>query len=249
MRVSPSSTPPTSTAPPGRHPRPLGASEAMLGDVLHGRRDRVVLATKFGGDMGDEGPPPAARPATSARRWTARSRACAPTMSTCCITTGPTTSRRSARRSPRWPSSSPSRQGARARRVQPHAAAARRGGRGRRRSRRSRTSTRCSTAAPERELLPRCRELGIGFVPYYPLAAGLLTGKYRHGRPPAAGLAPGRPRRSQDRRHVGQPGGRGLGGGVRCSSTAWPPIAARAPSQPARAGHRRASRRSRAWRR
>ncbi len=35
--------------------------------------------------------------------------------------------------------------------------------------------------APEQDVLPRCRELGIGFVPYYPLAAGLLTGGYRHG--------------------------------------------------------------------
>ncbi len=34
----------------------------------------------------------------------------------------------------------------------------------------------------ERELLPRCRELGVGFVPYFPLASGLLTGKYRRGQ-------------------------------------------------------------------
>jgi aryl-alcohol dehydrogenase-like predicted oxidoreductase len=33
----------------------------------------------------------------------------------------------------------------------------------------------------ERDVLPRCRELGIGFVPYFPLASGLLTGKYRPG--------------------------------------------------------------------
>ena len=36
----------------------------------------------------------------------------------------------------------------------------------------------------ERDVLPRCRELGIAFVPYYPLAGGLLTGKYRRGAPP-----------------------------------------------------------------
>ncbi len=40
---------------------------------------------------------------------------------------------------------------------------------------------------PGRELLPRCRELGVGFVPYYPLASGLLTGKYRRGEPPPEG--------------------------------------------------------------
>src|SRR4029453_6001736 len=30
-----------------------GGSESFLGEVLQGRRDGVVLATKFGGDMGD----------------------------------------------------------------------------------------------------------------------------------------------------------------------------------------------------
>src|SRR6266511_2322956 len=30
-----------------------GGSEELLGEVLEGRRDRVVLATKFGGDMGN----------------------------------------------------------------------------------------------------------------------------------------------------------------------------------------------------
>ena len=30
-----------------------GGSESFLGEVLEGRRDKVVLATKFGGDMGD----------------------------------------------------------------------------------------------------------------------------------------------------------------------------------------------------
>jgi aryl-alcohol dehydrogenase-like predicted oxidoreductase len=39
----------------------------------------------------------------------------------------------------------------------------------------------------EAELLPFCRAHGIGFVPYFPLASGLLTGKYRRGEPPPAG--------------------------------------------------------------
>src|ERR1700733_11989041 len=30
-----------------------GASETLLGEVLQGRRDKVILATKFGMDMGD----------------------------------------------------------------------------------------------------------------------------------------------------------------------------------------------------
>ena len=36
---------------------------------------------------------------------------------------------------------------------------------------------------PEADVLPACAELGIGFVPYFPLASGLLTGKYRRGEP------------------------------------------------------------------
>lgn len=34
---------------------------------------------------------------------------------------------------------------------------------------------------PERDFIPAVRECGIGFIPFYPLAGGLLTGKYRRG--------------------------------------------------------------------
>ena len=37
------------------------------------------------------------------------------------------------------------------------------------------------TREPEREVLPECVRLGIQFLPYFPLASGLLTGKYRRG--------------------------------------------------------------------
>lgn len=33
------------------------------------------------------------------------------------------------------------------------------------------------------DILPLCRELGISYIPYFPLASGLLTGKYRRGEP------------------------------------------------------------------
>ena len=33
----------------------------------------------------------------------------------------------------------------------------------------------------ERELVPACREFGVGILPYFPLASGFLTGKYRRG--------------------------------------------------------------------
>jgi len=39
----------------------------------------------------------------------------------------------------------------------------------------------------EREVLPYCRQFGVGFVPYFPLAGGFLTGKYRRGQPPPPG--------------------------------------------------------------
>jgi aryl-alcohol dehydrogenase-like predicted oxidoreductase len=37
--------------------------------------------------------------------------------------------------------------------------------------------------APEEDLLPVCERLGLGVLPYFPLASGLLTGKYKRGRP------------------------------------------------------------------
>jgi aryl-alcohol dehydrogenase-like predicted oxidoreductase len=35
----------------------------------------------------------------------------------------------------------------------------------------------------ETDLLPACAELSVGFIPYFPLARGLLTGKYRRDQP------------------------------------------------------------------
>jgi aryl-alcohol dehydrogenase-like predicted oxidoreductase len=37
------------------------------------------------------------------------------------------------------------------------------------------------------DVLPLCRELGVSYVPYFPLASGLLTGKYRRDEPAPAG--------------------------------------------------------------
>jgi aryl-alcohol dehydrogenase-like predicted oxidoreductase len=39
----------------------------------------------------------------------------------------------------------------------------------------------------EKEVLPYCRAHQVGFVPYYPLAGGFLTGKYEYGKPPPRG--------------------------------------------------------------
>src|SRR5215831_14551227 len=40
---------------------------------------------------------------------------------------------------------------------------------------------------PEKDVLPECERLGLAFLPYFPLASGLLTGKYVKGAPPPKG--------------------------------------------------------------
>lgn len=51
----------------------------------------------------------------------------------------------------------------------------------------------------ERELVPACNAYGLGVLPYFPLANGFLTGKYRPGEPPPEGtrLAAAGPRADQ----------------------------------------------------
>ena len=39
----------------------------------------------------------------------------------------------------------------------------------------------------ERELVPACQEYGLGILPYFPLASGFLSGKYRQGEKPPEG--------------------------------------------------------------
>jgi aryl-alcohol dehydrogenase-like predicted oxidoreductase len=39
----------------------------------------------------------------------------------------------------------------------------------------------------DEDVLPLCRELGVSYVPYFPLASGLLTGKYLRGEPAPEG--------------------------------------------------------------
>jgi 1-deoxyxylulose-5-phosphate synthase len=40
---------------------------------------------------------------------------------------------------------------------------------------------------PENELVPACKKHGVGITPFYPLASGLLSGKYRKDAPPPEG--------------------------------------------------------------
>jgi aryl-alcohol dehydrogenase-like predicted oxidoreductase len=39
----------------------------------------------------------------------------------------------------------------------------------------------------ERELVPACERFGLGVLPYFPLASGLLTGKYQRDQTPPEG--------------------------------------------------------------
>ena len=39
----------------------------------------------------------------------------------------------------------------------------------------------------DEDVLPLCLELGVAYIPYFPLASGLLTGKYRRGHPAPEG--------------------------------------------------------------
>jgi aryl-alcohol dehydrogenase-like predicted oxidoreductase len=50
---------------------------------------------------------------------------------------------------------------------------------------------------PEQGVLAEARHRGLAFLPYFPLASGLLTGKYRRGEPPPPGT------------RLAQPGGQG----------------------------------------
>jgi aryl-alcohol dehydrogenase-like predicted oxidoreductase len=57
---------------------------------------------------------------------------------------------------------------------------------------------------PRDEVLGSCRRLAVSFMPYFPLASGLLSGKYRRGEPPPAGsrLAGSRERLTDERLEV-----------------------------------------------
>ena len=85
----------------------------------------------------------------------------------------------------------------------------------------------------EAEVIPACERFGLGMLPFFPLANGLLTGKYkRDGQPPAGSRLAGGGRyaeRLAARRlghHRGDRGVRGRAGADACSrwrSVGWPP--------------------------
>jgi aryl-alcohol dehydrogenase-like predicted oxidoreductase len=51
----------------------------------------------------------------------------------------------------------------------------------------------------EHDVIPVCEQLGVSVLPYFPLASGLLTGKYRRGEPAPDGTRlAGRPQTASD---------------------------------------------------
>jgi aryl-alcohol dehydrogenase-like predicted oxidoreductase len=173
-----------------------GGAEEIMGEVLVGRRDRVVLATKFGEDMGDgtleRGRPEYVRWAVegSLKRlqtdwidlyYYHRPDGATPLADTIGVLGDLV--REGRVREIGISNMKPAQ-------VEECAAAGARDGNAPVRA----LQNNFSLLAREhmKSVLPRCHELGIGSVPFFPLAGGLLTGKYRRGEPLPDGSRLGR---------------------------------------------------------
>ena len=164
-----------------------GGSESFLGQVLEGRRDRVVLATKFGGDMGDgaerRGTRDYIRKSIDGSLQRLRTdyvdlyQYHFPDPETPFAETFGALDeivRKGKARYVGHSNLSPAQ-------VEEVDALAREQGWARPVSAQNQYSLLRRQA--EEELLPTCDRLGLGVLPYFPLASGLLTGKYRRDQP------------------------------------------------------------------
>jgi aryl-alcohol dehydrogenase-like predicted oxidoreductase len=168
-----------------------GQSEEYLGEVLQGRRDQVVLATKFGMDMGDGKGPRGSRDyirqaiEASLRRlrtdvidvyWYHKPDGQTPIAET--LETLDELVRAGAVRAIGASNFD-------AAQIQEADTIARERGL----TAFTAIQNEYSLLAREAEddALPVCKRLGLGFVPFFPLASGLLTGKYRPGEAGPAG--------------------------------------------------------------
>jgi aryl-alcohol dehydrogenase-like predicted oxidoreductase len=184
-----------------------GDSEAFIGDALQGRREQVVLATKFSGDMhGKNGPDWGARGSRRYIRvavesslsrlrtdWIDLYQYHFPDGLTPLEETLAALDDLVHEGKVRYVGSSnfDASQVAEAEHV------ARRDGRSRLISAQNHYSL--LERDVEAELAPACERYGIGILPYFPLAHGLLSGKYRRGQPPPEGTRlEGRPERLTD---------------------------------------------------
>ena len=162
-----------------------GGSEAFLGELLEGRRDRVVLATKFGGDMGDgteaRGSRDYIRKAVDASLRRLRTdyidlyQYHTPDKVTPFAETFGALDELVREGVVRYVGHS----NLSAEEVEEVDSSAREHGWTRPVSAQNRYSL--LHRDPEEDLLPVCDRLGLGVLPYFPLASGLLTGKYKRG--------------------------------------------------------------------
>jgi aryl-alcohol dehydrogenase-like predicted oxidoreductase len=168
-----------------------GTSEELLGQVLEGRRDQVVLATKFGMDMGDgKGPrgsreyiQQAAEASLGRLRtdvidfyWYHQPDGVTPIEETL----GALDELVQAGKIRGIGASNFS-----AEQIQEADSVARERGLTRFAAIQNEYSLLVREA--EQAVLPTCARLGLAFIPYFPLASGLLTGKYRRGEPAPSG--------------------------------------------------------------
>ncbi len=164
-----------------------GGSEQLLGEVLEGRRDRALLATKFGGDMGDGAEARGSRDYIrkaiegSLRRlrtdYVDLYQYHTPDGVTPFEETFAALDELVQEGKVRYVGHS----NLEASQVEEIDTLARERGIARPVSAQNQYSLLRREA--EDELLPTCERLGIGVLPYFPLASGLLTGKYRRGEP------------------------------------------------------------------
>jgi aryl-alcohol dehydrogenase-like predicted oxidoreductase len=164
-----------------------GGSESFLGEVLEGRRDRVVLATKFGGDMGDgtkrRGRRDYIRKSIDGSLRRLRTdyvdlyQYHFPDPETPFEETFGALDDLVREEKVRYAGHS----NLSAAQVEEVDALAHEHGWARPVSAQNQYSLLRREA--EEELLPTCERLGLGLLPYFPLASGLLTGKYRRGQP------------------------------------------------------------------
>jgi aryl-alcohol dehydrogenase-like predicted oxidoreductase len=164
-----------------------GGSESFLGEVLEGRRNQVVIATKFGGDMGDgtqaRGSRDYIRKAVDASLQRLRTDRIdvyqyhTPDRITPFAETFGALDELVREGKVRYAGHS----NLTSAQVEEVDTLAREQGWVRPVSAQNRYSL--LHRGPEGDLLPVCARLGLGVLPYFPLASGLLTGKYRRGEP------------------------------------------------------------------
>jgi aryl-alcohol dehydrogenase-like predicted oxidoreductase len=162
-----------------------GNSESFLGEILQGRRDRVVLATKFGGRMEGRGGGSRAHIKKAVEASLGRLRTDWIDLYQYHVPDGTTPIEETLAAlnelveagKVRFIGSS----NFSAAQIEEADRIARDRGFARFTSAQNRYSLLEREA--EEQLLPTCERLGIGVLPYFPLASGLLTGKYKRGQP------------------------------------------------------------------